>query len=568
MRIEEVGKFDLADILIIGGGIAGLVAANAAKDEDPDVEILVVEKAHVPYGGQANKGAGNINYLAPGDDHEKWIEHHVKKIGVYLEDQELLRAYAEENVPNLERFDSWGGGLCRSVDGQIIALKWLPYLPSSMAAADIDMMNPLYRRARKLGVRFTNKVAMIDLLKDGDRVVGAIGFNVVDGTCHVIQAKATIITTGGQNWRVQPKYADLRGDGSAMAYRAGAEMRNAEFGSFHVMQFARSQEIVYGAEEAMYNAKGENLTAMLEDKEPSDVDPWAFVLWYKQMLAGNGPIISKTDESYVFTVTIPRHLTEEVWKRPVTTRYWGRFIDKQQKAGIRYGGTQEIFPGFVGEHGPIRVDHDMAASVPGLFGAGASSSCGSAWAGAVPTPPGRLRGGGFGMVFFTAMRGGPAAARYANGVPDSTRVDAGQAEWLKGEFTAPLKRERGIHPLELVKQIQNAIVPLGYCMYKSKERLEEALGMVLDAKAQLPQLRATDYHHLAACNEVRSMVHDAELFYRASLERKETRGWHIREDYPERDDVDHLKWIILKDNNGEMALSTEKVPIERYPYKP
>ena len=136
------------------------------------MDILVVEKAHVPYGGQANKGAGNINYLAPGDDHEKWIEHHVKKIGIYLEDQELLRAYPEENVPNLERFDSWGGGICRSADGKIISLKWLPYLPSSMAAADIDMMNPLYRRARKLGVRFINKVAMIDLLKDGDKVVG------------------------------------------------------------------------------------------------------------------------------------------------------------------------------------------------------------------------------------------------------------------------------------------------------------------------------------------------------------------------------------------------------------
>ena len=568
MRLEDVGKFESADILIIGGGIAGLVAANAAKDESPDVDIVVVEKAHVPYGGQANKGAGNINYLAPGDDHEKWIEHHVKKIGIYLEDQDLLRAYTEENVPNLERFDSWGGRICRSADGKIISLKWLPYLPSSMAAADIDMMNPLYKRARKLGVRFINKVAMVDLLKDGDRCVGGIGFNVVDGTCHVVQAKATIITTGGQNWRVQPKYADLRGDGSAMAYRAGAEMRNCEFGSFHVMQFARSQEIVYGAEEAMYNAKGENITMRLEDKEPSDVDPWAFVLWYKEMLAGNGPIVSKTDESYVFTVTIPRHLTEEVWKRPVTTRYWGRFIDKQQKAGILYGGTQEIFPGFVGEHGPIRVDHDMASSIPGLFGAGASSSCGSAWAGAVPTPPGRLRGGGFGVVFFTAMRGGPAAARYANKMSASTRVDPGQAESLKRGFTAPLERERGIHPLELVKQIQNAIVPLGYCMYKNKERLEEALGMVLDVKAQIPKLRATDYHHLAACNEVRSMVHDAELFYRASLERKETRGWHIREDYPERNDAEFLKWIIVKDNKGEMAISSEQVPIERYPYRP
>ncbi len=105
-------------------------------------------------------------------------------------------------------------------------------------------------------------------------------------------------------------------------------------------------------------------------------------------------------------------------------------------------------------------------------------------------------------------------------------------------------------------------------MYKNKERLEEALGMVLDVKAQIPDLKATDFHHLAACNEVKSMVHDAELFFRTSLERKETRGWHIREDYPERNDAEFLKWIIVKDDKGEMAISSERVPIERYPYKP
>ena len=100
------------------------------------------------------------------------------------------------------------------------------------------------------------------------------------------------------------------------------------------------------------------------------------------------------------------------------------------------------------------------------------------------------------------------------------------------------------------------------------ERLSEALNMILDVKAQIPELRATDFHHLAACNEVRSMVHDAENFFRASLAREETRGWHIREDYPERDDEEWLKWVLIKDNKGEMEVSYERVPIERYPYKP
>ena len=110
------------------------------------------------------------------------------------------------------------------------------------------------------------------------------------------------------------------------------------------------------------------------------------------------------------------------------------------------------------------------------------------------------------MVFFTAMRGGPAAARYAEwGLEPRLVWTLGQAESLKRGFMAPLQRERGIHPLELVKQIQNAIVPLGYCMYKSKERLEEALGMVLDVKATDPRLEGDGLS--PPCGLQRSPIH-------------------------------------------------------------
>ena len=98
--------------------------------------------------------------------------------------------------------------------------------------------------------------------------------------------------------------------------------------------------------------------------------------------------------------------------------------------------------------------------------------------------------------------------------------------------------------------------------------MHEALEKVLALKERVPELAADDPHHLAACHVAEAMVLGAEMFYRASLAREETRGWHLREDFPQRDDAHFLKWIDLRDEGGEMAVSLHDVPIETYPMQP
>ena len=132
---------------------------------------------------------------------------------------------------------------------------------------------------------------------------------------------------------------------------------------------------------------------------------------------------------------------------------------------------------------------------------------------------------------------------------------------------APLHRQRGVASAELVRAVQDTIAPVGYSIYKSKDRMEEALALVLEAGERVSQLVAIDPHHLAAANEVRAMVLCAEMYYRASLAREESRGWHLREDFPDCDDDAWLKWILLQDKDGHMLLSTEDVPLARYPVK-
>ena len=105
-------------------------------------------------------------------------------------------------------------------------------------------------------------MALVDLLHDGGRTAGAVGFSVLDGACSIVTAKATILANSNQCYRLMRRWASGRGDGIAAAYRAGAQMRNAEFGSFINWVFADTKEVCQGAEDVLYNTKGENISKL------------------------------------------------------------------------------------------------------------------------------------------------------------------------------------------------------------------------------------------------------------------------------------------------------------------
>jgi succinate dehydrogenase/fumarate reductase flavoprotein subunit len=162
------------------------------------------------------------------------------------------------------------------------------------------------------------------------------------------------------------------------------------------------------------------------------------------------------------------------------------------------------------------------------------------------------------------IRAGEAAASAAAGAAEP---DVAQAEVLMRETLAPLGRD-GVPAMDLVRGIQDAVNPVGYSIYKSEERMNEALGMVLDVKARLPQAAAKDPHYLVAAHDARNMALSAELFYRTALTRRESRGWFIREDYPERNDADWLKWVCAEPDGEGMRIWTEDVPVADYPFQP
>ncbi len=561
--LDSLGTVFSADLLVVGGGIAGLSLAIRAKELDPEVDVLVLDKVVSGWGGKANKGGGNIVFMDAAAD--KVLDFHVNNVGEYLEDQDLLQKFAEESRPDLERLESWGVHIYRDDAGEPRYVRWLPEHPWCLAVLDQDLTLNLAKHARKLGVRFRDRVEIVDLLKDGERVCGAIGFGMVEGECVIVRAGAVVLANGNQCFKLMPRWSSAGGEGIAAAWRAGAVMRNAEFGNFINWVFADTKEVCQGAEDCLYNAKGENISKRVRPTLESDVHSKEVVEWWKEMKAGNGPIVANMIENYVNNEIVPAFHEDKLAVRPVSMKFWGLTIGKAMAAATVKGPMQPVMPGLNAELSPVKVDHLMATTVSGLFAIGDTGYGGSCIAGAVPAPPGRMRGSGLGFAVFSAVQCAPAAvaaARAGAGAPD-----AGQAEALKARIVAPLGRS-GMQPVEMVHAVQDAMVPVGYSIYKSADRMSEALDKVLALKEQVPQLSAGDPHHLAACHVAEAMVLGAELFYRASLAREETRGWHLREDFPERDDAHFLKWIEIRDVAGEMALSLEDVPVSTYPLQP
>jgi succinate dehydrogenase / fumarate reductase, flavoprotein subunit len=588
-RLDELGAVFETDVLVVGGGIAGLAAAVSVKERSPETRVLVVDKNFSGWAGQANKGGGVFMFLGPEDPVERFVDYHTRTIGMFLEDQVLLAEFASEAQATIEKLDSWCHTFCRTgdrdgnPDGSLAADTFKPGLPWRLTAAEIDTQMKLQRYAKRLGVEFLEKTMVVDVLKKDERAAGAIGFSLLDGSCRIFKVKAVIIASGGQSYRMLSMWNGARGDGIAAAYRAGAQMRNAEFGSFMQLVNKRSKEPLLGAEDALYNARGEFLSGWRTkasgspgqsgcEHEP-DIDSMAAAVWYREMLAGNGPLVTHNDENWLLQHTT-KHTekgghgddTPELWNRPKAEAFWSRLLSKTAVADGR-GPVSEVFPAILGELSPVRVDHQMATTVPGLYAVGNTATSGSAMAGAVPASPGRVRGKALTSSAWMGIRAAAGALEYAASVPVG-RPGTADAAALKEQIFAPLGRTSGVPPIDLVRRVQDAIAPVGYSIYKSRARLEEALGLVLAARERIPDLAAADPHNLAAAHEARAMVLCAEMYYRASLAREESRGWHLREDFPERDDARWLKWIIAQDRGGEMSLSTEDVPVKDYPFKP
>ncbi len=551
-------KTEFCDVLILGGGVAGLSCAAAVKEACPGLSVLVAEKNFAGYSGKANRGGGVLQYFDP-DRIDPWdfVKFHAEKIGAYLGDQELMAEYVSMNKGMMDRLTSWGANLPKREDGSYQVFPTGPM--TAMIATDLDITLNIRKTAEKLGVRFIDKTALIDLLYDDQGVIGAAVFSILDGTPSVIRAKRVVLATGSQNYRIGSMWGSGRGDGIAAAYRAGAELRNVEFGNFAQLARVRSHnEVVFG-ENAMYNAKDEHITKNFFRERETDIQSTAIREWFTQIRDGNGPV--RVDYG---PPPPPPPKKDGAPPPPKKPRYGDRFRMLNHQAAAAVDQDMEVAPLFIGEQSPIKVDHLMRTTLPGLSAIGDCSYCGSGVAGAVPAPPGRNRGSGILNAVFAALKCAEGIAGEDLSAP-LRDFDPDQAETAFARTAAPLERKTGVTAKQVIGLVQQAMAPVEQSVWMREDRMNYALTFVEQAEKLVPEMSASDAHGVLECLEAEAMVLSAALHYRASLLRKESRGWFLREDYPETDNKNWHKWIVAKNVNGEMQFSTEEIPNERFP---
>ena len=567
-NVNELGELISSDVLIIGGGLSGVQAGIKAKEMGADV--LVVDKGGIGWAGSMPITGGYSMFLLP-EQLDEWFKW-VVETGGYLNNQDWTYTVGSENQNYIIEGADLGLPFLKT-DGELAIIHRDKYY-KTVRYEPAKFMVKFKKAAASRGVRMLDKIFISDLLRQNDKVVGAVGFGLVDGKTYVFKAKATIIANGSSMAHAHSYFVVNTGEGMAMAFRAGAELMNIEFGNVYGFGYKaggirrRSPTFLF-----YENALGERfvekhhpqlMSGLLSGKEIGDFSLIVDAMG-REVMAGRGPI-------YVDF----RKLTPE--EKAIALRYASIPSDEgtargsdfleffRKKTGIDANKEKlEVTIQCYGGPGPIRVELGCETTVEGLWAVGDACGEGSGWLGARPI--GTYPGSGEAFATVTGGRGGQSAAEYAL-ENNEEHIEYEVTKKAMERMLAPLGRPSSAAYRDVVYQIQEATVPIKYNLYREGSSLKEAIEKVEITIQLLPGIGVQDYHELSCYHQAESMALAGELTLKAALLREESRGTHLRDDFPNRDDEKWLKWIVIKEEGGKAVFSTEPVPIEQYRLKP
>ncbi|MCU5783725.1 putative oxidoreductase [Alcanivorax balearicus MACL04] len=552
MNFDDVAIID-TDVLVIGGGTAGPMAAVTVKERYPDLDVTLLEKANVKRSGAISMGMDGLNNaIVPG---HATPEQYVREITIAndgIVHQPALMAYAQRSYPMIEKLDSWGVHFQKDETGDY-DMKKVHHLGTYVLPMPEghNVKKILYRRLRRHRVKVENRYQATRLLKDtAGNVSGMIGINTRTAEPIIIRAKAVVMATGAAGRIGLPHSGYLfgtyenpanSGDGHAMAYHAGADLANLE--CYQVNPLLKDYN---GPACAYVTGPLGGFTSNAFGERFIECDYWSgqmMLEFFKELESGKGPVFLKLD-----------HLAEETIQEIETVLHTnerpsrGRFHDGRQVNYRKRMVEMHISEiGFCSGHSAsgVWVDETGATTVPGLYAAGDMAS----------VPHNYMLG-----AFVYGQICGESAADFAQ-QRSEFELDKTLIEKELIRLRAPLERADGIPPEQMEYKVRRLVND--YLQPpKVSRRMEIGLERILSVRADLPLLKAGDAHELMRAMEVHSIVDCAEMAARASLYRTESRWglYHYRVDFPE---TDEQQWFchsrLYKDESGAMASGTRPI---------
>jgi succinate dehydrogenase flavoprotein subunit len=580
------------DVLVIGAGGAGLRAAIEASAHGASVGVIcksLLGKAHtvMAEGGMA-AAMGNV------DDRDNWRVHFADTMrgGQYVNNWRMAELHAREAPDRVKELEAWGALFDRTPDGRILQRNFgghrYPRLAHVGDRTGLELIRTLQDHGIHQGLDVHMECTVLTLLTDGGRVAGAFAYDRERGRFRLFKSKAVVLATGGigRAYKITSNSWEYTGDGHSLAYHAGAALQDMEFVQFHPTAMIWPPSVrgilvtegVRGEGGVLKNRDGRRF---MFDNIPDN---------YKTQTADNpeegwrytqGDKSARRPPELLTRDHVARMIVREVregrgsphggvfldiaWikeKLPNAEEHIKRKLPSMYHQFMQLAGIDitkepmEIGPTTHYVMGGIRVDGDtQMTTVPGLF------ACGECAAGLHGSN--RLGGNSLSDLVVFGKRAGEYAASFAKqhgaaGI-DETQVTAAEREAL-----LPFERQSAEGPYQVQDALQETMQDL-VGIVRAQHEMEQALERLeaLKQRARCVGVRGNrEYNpgwHTAL--DLTNLLTVSEAITRSAIERKESRGGHFRDDFPEKDPAyGTFNIVVRKGSGGEMQIAREPIP--------
>jgi len=583
------------DVLVIGAGGAGLRAAIEASAGGATVGLLcksLLGKAHtVMAEGGIAAALGNV------DDRDSWKVHFADTMrgGQYVNNWRMAELHAREAPARVRELEAWGAVFDRTEDGRILQRNFgghrYPRLAHVGDRTGLEMIRTLQDHGIHRGIDVHMEFTVLSLLKDGDRIAGVLGYERERGRFKVFSAAAVVLATGGigRAYKITSNSWEYTGDGHSLAYRAGAELIDMEFVQFHPtgmiwppsVQGILVTEGVRGEGGILLNSAGRRFMfddipdAYKNQTADNEDEGWRYTQGDKS--ARRPPELLTRDH-------VARAIVREV-KEGRGSPHGGVFLDiawihkrlpnaadhiKRKLPSMYHQFKQladiditkepmEIGPTTHYVMGGVRVDADTQMSaVPGLFAAG---ECAAGINGA-----NRLGGNSLSDLLVFGKRAGEHAARFAKGTSRG-RIDQAQVDAEAKRSLEPFEPGRNENPYGIQHDLQEIMQRL-VGIVRIEDEMQQALTELGRLKARAARAAVSGHReynpgwHTAI--DLRNLLTVSEAVTRCAIERKESRGGHFRDDYPDKaPEFGAINIVVRQATDGSMEV--RRVPLPEMP---